>query len=83
MFHLGRIRAGGVKAARALHQDEEGLNTIELVLILCVAAFVLYSAYKLLWADGKTGTISAYLDSILQRFTAFLQVNVSNNTTGK
>jgi Flp pilus assembly pilin Flp len=70
MSTLNRIRGLGRRSIQALHQDEEGLNTIEMVLIVCAAALLLWSAYSYLWGNENDGIIAKMINTVIDKFTS-------------
>ena len=58
-----------VRSIRAIREDEEGINTIEMVLIVCAAATLLAVAYKYLWGSGSTGLIAVQIKNVVNKFS--------------
>jgi hypothetical protein len=78
MSTLKLIHARISKSALALHEDEEGINTLELVLILCVAATLLAVAYKFLWGNKNEGLVATGIKNVTNLFFGIF----TGNTTG-
>jgi hypothetical protein len=53
-----------------LHEDEEGIVSIEMVLVLCAAAVVLALAFKMLWGKDNEGLIAIHIESIISNITS-------------
>jgi len=69
MTQIRRILDRVSCSLRTFHEDQEGLNTIELVLIICCAATLLAVAYKYLWGTGSTGIIAVAVKNTINNFT--------------
>jgi hypothetical protein len=56
------------QALRGLHRDEEGMETLQVVLITAVAAAVLILAYNAFWKEGGAFSIRDQVGGIINNF---------------
>jgi Flp pilus assembly pilin Flp len=83
MSTMNRVREFCCRSVRDLHRDEEGLNTIEMVLIVCCAALMIYGCYKYLWVgtkggDEPTGIIASLFGGVVTKFRSIIEVNIGS-----
>lgn len=81
MSQLQAIRVRVSKSFQAIHKDEQGMNTIEIVLILCAAAVILTVAFKFLWGTtAAPGKAQALLTQVWEQYNTGLSVTASQGS---
>ena len=62
-------RDGAIATLRRLHENEVGLLSIEMVLVLCAGTTVLALAFNLLWGKQSDGLIADHIKKVIHQFT--------------
>jgi Flp pilus assembly pilin Flp len=57
------------KAIRGIHEDEDGMEAMQVVIIVAVAALVLLALYKVFWPTIKTWVTQVLSDTTGMDFT--------------